>query len=138
MPDASSILNVTSVYSGVAAILFSVWYPSIESSLNKPRPDDIRNSAKYVSGIRSDIISKSIPLCIFLFSYVVSLAYPVWLIFFNSRFSISDSDPAITLVILLYLFMFYMAGISVNQAISLIARWVHPVKNSTRTSPRIS
>lgn len=138
MPDVSELLNTTSVYAGMGAILFSVWYPAIEEALADTRPNDERNSTPYKRKMKANFLAKSVPLTIFLIAYIIAMTGSVISIFVNSRFTIGNADPSRTLFVFLYLFMSYIAGIALWQAIHLRHRWAHPVKKPERPSPAVT
>jgi hypothetical protein len=137
MPDVSELLNATSVYAGMGAILFSIWYPAIDAALRDKRPDDVRNSTPYKTKMKTSLLGKSVPLSIFLIAYITAMGGSLKALLAKSHFTIVSADPSRTLFVFSYLFMVYIAGITLWQAIQLGDRWARPVKKSARASPSV-
>lgn len=125
MPDVSGVTDASALFFAVISILFGVWYPELERIAKAERPDMYRNRKSYIVAIQSNILSKSIPLTVFLSCFTFSLVGIAIFIINHQNITISPSNISVphTLFMLSFFVSVYLLALVILNLISLCGAW---------------
>lgn len=125
MTDFSKFLDLSSIFVAISGAIFAAFYTEFHSIINSPMPPLYRNRKSYIISVQNIIITKAIPLTIFLVVYIFALLGTAVKLWVGSKFTLSpfDIDPAATLFSITYLLSFYILLMSVIVTWRLLLAW---------------
>ena len=140
MADIDRVASVSGLFFAVLGLLFSTWYEDLNRVVSSIVPPMYRNRRKYIHDLQASILSKSIPLNLFILSYVVALSSSLIRVASTSGLTthISEVDPVITLFTLSYFIALYLLALSMVLLVQLIARWWQSANGRDPSQPRVT
>ena len=140
MHNVSALIDSSALFSAIAGLVFSTFYPEINRIISNTKPPVYGNRKNYVRSLQNIAITKSLPLLLFLFAYLFSMAGTILHIRTGFGFSISIFliDPVVTLFSLTYTIIFYFTICALVQFCQLSLAWWRAGSDRKITEPRIS
>jgi hypothetical protein len=125
LPDFSKFIDFSSLFVALGGLLFATWHPLFQDLLSQPRPPLYLNRRTYITALGSGIISKAVPLAVFLLAYVISLLGVVLRVASLTEFTLNPAsiDPAATLFMLTYGLASFLAILTVWVLGRLVVAW---------------
>ena len=139
MLDFSKFLDFSALFVALSGLLFATWYPQFQDLLGKPRPPMYRNRKTYIVALQSALLSKAIPLTLFLLAYLISLLGVALAVMHSSTFTLWPSRiyPPNTLFMLTYLLSGYLLIFTIVLLVRLTGAW-WSAGSDRGTEPRIT
>lgn len=125
MPDISKFIDLSSLFVALNGLLFATWFPVLSDLTKTSRPPMYSNRKAYITAMWSGLVTRALPLFVFLAAYVISLSGVVWQLWCSSSVTLNPAnvDPVRTLFALTYLLSIYLAIYAAYLLLSLLLRW---------------
>lgn len=139
MPNFSEFIDFSSLFVALGGLLFATWHPVFQDLLSRPRPPLYRNRKAYITALASSIVSKALPLTIFLAAYVFSLLGVALDVTSHSELSLRPQsiDPTATLFMLTYWLALFLLSLASSALVRLVSAWVQAGKDRG-SEPRLT